>query len=151
MAQSKTALARLGDLAPGQAGDFFVLLTERTKMATRENKAYYSCRFRDARRTAAVMVWADSKFFASCDQEWQVGQFFKVRGTYVDHPRYGSQVDVDMIRPVRDADEADGSSFVRLLGAEGCRARARIRSGSGTYISLCARRNARSSASSSST
>ena len=64
MAKSKPVQARLSDLTPGQFGDFFALLAEKTKGATREGKAYYACRFRDARRTAAFMVWADGPWFA---------------------------------------------------------------------------------------
>ena len=42
------------------------LLAEKTRGATREGKAYYACRFRDARRTASFMAWADSPRFQLC-------------------------------------------------------------------------------------
>src|SRR5262249_58824756 len=58
----KPTPTRLCDLTPGQFADCFALLAERTKSATREDKPYYVCRFRDARRTATLMVWADGKW-----------------------------------------------------------------------------------------
>src|SRR5262245_37843263 len=105
MARPKPALVRLCDLAPGQLGDFFALLAEKTKSVTREGKAYYACRFRDARRAVAFMVWADSKWFADCEAEWQAGHFYKLRAVYGEHERYGPQlVEVQNIRPAAEAD-----------------------------------------------
>ncbi len=54
------------------------------------------------------MVWADSPWYEACEQQWRVGQFFKVRATYGEHERYGPQVDVQNLREVIDADRADG-------------------------------------------
>ena len=108
MARTKPPLVRLSDLAPGQAGDFFALLAERTRGATRDGKPFYTCRFRDARRTATFMVWADGAWFEACEREWQEGHFYKVRGTFTEHERYGAQIDVQIIRPVTEADRADG-------------------------------------------
>ena len=104
----KPGLARLGQLEPGQFADFFALLAERTKGATRDGKPFYTCRFRDAHRTATCMVWADSPLFPKCEAEWQAGKFYKVRATYSEHDRYGPQIDVHNIREVTDADRADG-------------------------------------------
>jgi len=39
MARSKPAIVRLRDLEPGQSADFFALLAERAKGATRDGKA----------------------------------------------------------------------------------------------------------------
>jgi 3'-5' exoribonuclease len=108
MARSKPTLARLHDLAPGQFADFFVLLAERTKGATREGKPFYTCRFKDAKRTVSFMVWGDGGFFEACENEWRAGQFYKVRGTYGEHERYGAQIDIQQIRAINDADRADG-------------------------------------------
>jgi 3'-5' exoribonuclease len=99
---------RLCELAVGQAGDFFVLLAERSRGSTRDGKAYFVCRFRDALRTATCMVWQDSKWFESCERDWKEGQFFKIRGTYGEHERYGPQLDVERIRPVIEDDREDG-------------------------------------------
>ena len=107
MAKSKPILARLSDLTSGQYADFFALLSERSKGATRENKPFYTCRFRDARRTATLMVWADSPTFAACESVWQPGLCYKIRGTYGEHERYGPQIEVERIRAVNDADELE--------------------------------------------
>ncbi|HXG09918.1 MAG TPA: HD domain-containing protein [Gemmataceae bacterium] len=108
MAREKPAVVRLSELTPGQAGDFFALLIERTKGMTRDGKPYYTCRFRDAVRTVASMVWADSPWYDECEQQWQEGQFYKVRGRYTEHERYGAQIEIQKIRPVKEEDEAEG-------------------------------------------
>ena len=108
MARAKPVLARLCELTPGQYADFFALLVERAKKQTREGKPYYDCRFRDARRTAAYMAWADSDWFEPCEREWHSGEFYKLRATYGEHEKFGPQIDIQNIRPVTDADKADG-------------------------------------------
>jgi 3'-5' exoribonuclease len=108
MSRSKPAPVRLSELTPGQSADFFALLTERTKGATREGKPFYTCRFRDARRTVAFMVWSDGGWFEACERDWQVGQFYKIRGQYGEHERYGGQIDIHNIRPVNEGDAQDG-------------------------------------------
>jgi 3'-5' exoribonuclease len=108
VARTKPIPVRLSDLEPGQSGDFFVLLAERSKGMTRDGKPYYTCRFRDALRTAACMVWTDSPHYDECEQLWREGQFYKVRGLYTEHERYGAQIEVERIRPVKEEDEAEG-------------------------------------------
>lgn len=108
MSRPKPAVVPLHQLQPGQVADFFALLAEKTRSVTREGKRFFTCRFRDARRTASVPVWSDGPLFAVCEAEWQVGTFFKVRGLYTEHERYGPQVDIQQLRPVTEADRADG-------------------------------------------
>jgi len=108
MARAKATPVQLSEMTPGQTGDFFALLAERIRGKTQQGKVFYNCRFSDARRRVSVMVWNDSPLFAECDEHWQAGQFYKVRGTYTEHDRYGAQVDVEKIRPVREEDATDG-------------------------------------------
>jgi 3'-5' exoribonuclease len=108
MSRPKPSLVRLCDLLAEQSGDFFVLLAERTKGTTRDNKPYYLCKFRDGSRTATVMVWADGGRFEECELKWQAGQFYKIRGTYHESERYGPQIELQQIRPVNDGDRAEG-------------------------------------------
>jgi 3'-5' exoribonuclease len=108
MSKPRPAVTRLSDLKAGERGTFFALLAERVRGTTQSNKPYYLCRFKDPRRTAAYMVWEDGPFFQQCDAEWQAGQFFKVRGVYAEHEKYGPQIDVEQIRPVQDRDSAEG-------------------------------------------
>ncbi len=103
------AIVRLRDLAPGQQGVFFALLAEKTRGRTRDSKAYYLCRFRDAQRVVSYMVWADGPWFEACEGDWQVGQFYKLRASFVEHERYGPQLgEILNLRPVTEADAADG-------------------------------------------
>jgi 3'-5' exoribonuclease len=108
VASVKSSLTRLSELTAGQSGDFYVLLAERNRGQTRDGKPFYACRFRDARRTASVMVWADSPWFEACENDWRDGHFYKIRGVYGEHERYGPQFDIQRIRPATDADRADG-------------------------------------------
>lgn len=108
MSQARTALVRLSELTAGQKGDFFALLIERTRSTTREGKGYFHCRFRDLRRTVSVMSWSDSESFDDCEKNWQVGQFYKIRGVYNEHERYGPQVEIERIRPVGETDQEAG-------------------------------------------
>lgn len=108
MSRSKSPVERLSELEPGQTADFFALLAERSRNATRDGKPYFTCRFRDARRIATFMVWQDGGFFELCQNEWREGQCFKLRATYGEHDRYGPQLDLKQIRPATDEDRADG-------------------------------------------
>src|SRR5687768_10115229 len=108
MPKTKPPLIRLSELAPGQGGDFFVLLAEKKPGATRDGKPYFQCRFRDMSRIATAMVWADSGWYPACEADWGEGAFFKVRGHYQEHPSYGPQIDIQNIRPVTDEDLSNG-------------------------------------------
>jgi len=111
MARGKSAKpihARLCDLQSGQFADFYALLSEKTKGTTRDGKPFFSTKFRDAVRTVSFMVWADSSFYADCEHEWHVGRFYKLRATYVEHEKYGPQIELDVIREVNDSDREAG-------------------------------------------
>lgn len=96
-------------LAPaGKPADFFALLADKKPGKTRDGKPFFTCQFKDRRRTAAGMVWADGPFFAACEADWQPGQFFKVRGVFGEHDRYGPQVELVQVRAVMPADADDG-------------------------------------------
>lgn len=110
MTKKKPALAKLSDLAPGDYADFFVQLAHKARGSTRDGKPFVTCKFRDARRTVgAVPFWNDSAQFAEA-LDWQVGQFFKVRGTFNDNEKYGPQIEIEQIRAVVEADRATGFS-----------------------------------------
>jgi 3'-5' exoribonuclease len=108
MSRAKPSLARLSDLTPGQYADFFALLQSRTKNTTRDGKPYYQCRFGDAKRTATAMIWQDSPLFDACERDWREGEFYKVRGVYQQHDKYGSQIEIHNIRPVLVEDRKEG-------------------------------------------
>ena len=106
---TRPAIVRLSELKPRERGVFFAVLAERTKSLSQSNKPYFTCKFKDLRRTVTYMVWLDGAHYSACDSEWQPGQFFKINAIYEEHPRYGPQiVDVEKIRRVIDRDAADG-------------------------------------------
>jgi 3'-5' exoribonuclease len=115
MSRPKPPPVRLAELSPGQSGDFFVLLVEKTRGARRDGKPFYTCRFRDAGRVVTAMIWADGGWFDACAESWQEGRFYKVRGEYGEHEVYGGQIDIHNIRPVTDADRADGFDPLRFV------------------------------------
>jgi 3'-5' exoribonuclease len=117
MAHAKPPPVRLQEMVSGQSGDFFALLVERSRGATREGKPYFTCRFRDGRRTAVCMIWADSPWFAHCEQEWKEGQFYKVRGLYQEDRQYGPQILIHNIRLVNAGDRADGFDPLALVAS----------------------------------
>jgi 3'-5' exoribonuclease len=98
----------LCEVPAGQIADFFALLAGRSRGATRDGKPYYTCRFRDARRSVTYMAWADGPLYEMCERDWREGQFFKIRGLYSEHERYGPQIEIQMIRPVQESDAAEG-------------------------------------------
>jgi 3'-5' exoribonuclease len=108
MPPTRRPLPKLAELEPGEHADFFVQLGEKTAKTTRDGKPFYSCRFRDAKRTAAVVVWSDGPFFDDCRKHWQPGAYFKVRARFDVHDKYGPQLDLEQLRPVEDRDRADG-------------------------------------------
>jgi 3'-5' exoribonuclease len=101
-------IVRLSDLKPGDRGTFFALLAERTRGQTAAKKPFFKCAFKDLRRTATYMVWEDGPHYKLCDTEWEAGQFFKIRGKYSEHEKYGSQIEVEQIRHVQDRDAVEG-------------------------------------------
>jgi 3'-5' exoribonuclease len=103
----KLPLVKLSEMQPGQLVDCFAQLAEKSHRSTREGKPFYSCRFRDPRRTASVMVWADSVLFEE-SQHWQVGQFYKIRGIFTEHVKYGPQLDIEQVRLVTEQDRDEG-------------------------------------------
>ena len=112
----KVPLVRLSELHAGQFADFYAQLAEKARGSTRDGKPFYTCKLRDARRIVSVVpVWADSPHFEDCQANWQPGRFYKVRGTFSEHEKYGPQVDIEQIRPVEDRDRAEGFVDAELI------------------------------------
>lgn len=115
MHRPKPTLLRLSELTPGQYADFFALLSEKERGLTREGKAYYACRFRDARRTVSFMAWSDERWFEQAENEWRPGQFYKLRAVYQEHERYGPQIELHNLRPVNEAEREEGFDPAQLV------------------------------------
>lgn len=108
MNRNKPPIVRLSEMKPDQQGDFFAFLAERSRGATREGRPFYTCRFRDLKRTATVMVWADGPWYEKCGAEWREGHFYKLRANYTEHEKYGPQLELVNLRPTTEADAEDG-------------------------------------------
>jgi 3'-5' exoribonuclease len=108
MSASKGKLKPLAELPVGRQADFFAILLDRKRGTTREGRPYFHCRFGDARRTVSFMAWSDDRWYAKAENEWRPGQFYKLRGVYSEHDRYGPQIELMNLRPVKEGDEADG-------------------------------------------
>lgn len=104
----RPTISKFCELKPGEPAIFYVILAEKKKNSTREGKVYYSCKFRDSRRTGSVMIWADSVLLKDCEEKWAPGKFFKIQGVFHDHDRYGPQIEIDAIRAVEKSDEENG-------------------------------------------
>lgn len=116
MSRAKPMPMPLHELTSGQQADFFALLAEKNRGTTREGKAYYSCRFQDARRAVTFMVWNDGPWYETCERDWQPGQFYKLRAVFAEHEKYGPQLaEIQAIRRVTDADHTDGFAPARLV------------------------------------
>ncbi len=121
----KPPLLKLSELEPGQHADFFARLAEKAPRVTRDGKAFFALSFRDARRAVAVAVWADGPLYEECQAHWQPGGFFKLRGRYTVHDKYGPKVDVEQVRAVVERDRADGfaeADFAERSRADSARA-----------------------------
>ena len=97
----------LHELAEGQEADFFALLADKQLLATRDGKPYHRVSFRDAQREVSFPIWGDSTHADVCRDEWQAGEFYKIRGLYRE-TTYGPQLDIHRIRPIEAADADDG-------------------------------------------
>ena len=104
----------LSSLEPGQEADFFALLSAKEPLTTRDGKPYFRVAFRDRHREVSFPIWSDSTWAIACDQEWAVGEFYKIRALYRES-NYGPQLEIRKIRPVTDEDGADGFSPTMCL------------------------------------
>jgi 3'-5' exoribonuclease len=108
MPRAKPQPVRLCEVSAGTIADFFAMLAEKRKSATRDGKPFYNCRFRDTQRTVSYMAWADGPHFEACERDWQEGRCYKIRAAYGEHEKYGPQIEIQMIRQVQDGDEVEG-------------------------------------------
>ena len=100
-------VVQLSKLEPGHECDVFALLAEKEMLTTRDGKPYIRVNFRDAVREIKFPIWSDTAIFEDCKQNWEAGEFYKLRAVYkISH--YGPQLEIRKIRLVTDADKAEG-------------------------------------------
>ena len=107
METSTPAIRSLSDLLIGEEADVFVLMTAKEALTTKKGKPYYKVGFRDAGREVLFPIWCDSEFFTNCQDGWQPGRFYKIRGVYQESS-YGPQLEIHRIREVTAADTSEG-------------------------------------------
>ena len=115
MSRARGKPVPLHELAAGEPGVFFALLTQKTAHSTRDGKRFLTCHFQDAKRRVTCAVWSDSPLFAECEAEWVVGGCYKIQGGYFEHEKYGPQIDIQKIRPTRPEDADDGFREADLI------------------------------------
>ncbi|HTU23966.1 MAG TPA: HD domain-containing protein [Pirellulales bacterium] len=106
--RSKAPVA-LSEMTAGQEADLFVLMTLKEELTTRDGKPYFKVGFRDFAREVSFPIWNDSPWSVDCRTQWQPGTFYKLRATYRE-TNFGPQLEIRKIRPVCEADAADGFS-----------------------------------------
>jgi 3'-5' exoribonuclease len=97
----------LCELADGQEGEFFALLSEKQELKTRDGKPYYRVAFRDARREVGFPIWSDSPLAHECRERWAPGAFYRLKAV-LRQTNYGPQLDIRKIRPIQESDQQDG-------------------------------------------
>ena len=100
-------ITTLADLAPGQSGDFFALLTDCQQATTKSNKPYLRLTFRDAAREVSFPLWNDSPWFEAFLNQYAPGMFFKLRAKYLE-TEFGPQLEIEKLREATEEDQADG-------------------------------------------
>ncbi len=102
-----TTIVPLAELTQGQEADFFALLSAKEELTTKDGKPYFRVTFRDAGREVGFPIWNDTSWAKVCREQWAVGEFYKLRAQYRE-TNYGPQLEIRKIRPVNDADRAEG-------------------------------------------
>ena len=112
-------IVSLHELTDGEEGEFFSLLSDKQELTTKDGKPYHRVTFRDSVREVSFPIWNDAPLSKACQNDWQIGEFFRVRAKYRE-TNYGPQLEIREIRMVKDSDAADG--FDPLM----CQARSRF-------------------------
>ena len=104
---ARASVVALCEMIQGQESDLFALLTVKELLQTRDGKPYHRVGFRDARREVSFPIWQDSPWAEECKQAWTPGVCYKLRAVYRE-TNFGPQLEIRKIRPVTEADRADG-------------------------------------------
>jgi 3'-5' exoribonuclease len=114
MAAKLIPLITLAEANDGQEADWFLLLSRKEELKTREGKPYWRVTFRDAHRELNMPLWQDSPWADVCRDEWQVGNFYKIRGIFRDS-QFGPQIEIRKWRVTHEDDKAEGFDPLMLL------------------------------------
>lgn len=98
---------RLAELRHGQEADFFAQLFQKDLRLTRQGRPFFLLEFRDRTRNIAATIWEGSSHETACRDEWTVGHFYKIRGTFQE-TIHGGKIEIKRLRPVEDSDHESG-------------------------------------------
>lgn len=103
----QASIVRLSEMKDGDEGDLFAQLSHKEELRTRGGKPFFKVGFRDERREVRFPVWEDSPWALECRDQWEVGEFYKLRCIYQE-TEYGPQLELRKVRLVNDDDHRDG-------------------------------------------
>ncbi|WDI43067.1 3'-5' exoribonuclease YhaM family protein [Bremerella sp. P1] len=98
---------RLAELRHGQEADFFAQLFQKDLRLTRQGRPFYLLEFRDRSRNIAATIWEGSSHESACRDQWTVGHFYKIRGTFQE-TIHGGKIEIKLLRPVEQGDHESG-------------------------------------------
>lgn len=102
-------IIKLHQLDPQVPAAFFALLSEKIPRTTRnDGKPYFSCKFRDRKRTVHATIWPDSPWATLCETNWSVGGLYRIQGVLFDNDRHGLALEIRDIRDVNNHDRSVG-------------------------------------------
>jgi len=99
----------LSTMTPDEIADVFVLIIKKDSLVTRQGKPFYKVTFRDELKEVSVPVWHDSQLWEDCQNRWQVGKYYKVRGS-IQQTKFGEQLQIAIIREANEDDFDEGFS-----------------------------------------
>ncbi|MEW4562217.1 HD domain-containing protein [Bremerella sp. JC770] len=102
-----TQVDRLSELQHNQQADFFAQLFQKDRRLTRQGRPFYLLEFRDRTRNIAATIWEGSSHESACRDEWTVGKFYKIRGTFQETIR-GGKIEILRLRAVDETDREGG-------------------------------------------
>ncbi|MGL4419046.1 MAG: 3'-5' exoribonuclease YhaM family protein [Gemmataceae bacterium] len=98
----------LHQMSVRQLADTFAQLAEKNLHKTRDGKPFFNLKWKNRYRTVSMVIWADAEQYRVCESDWHVGGFYKLRGVYQEHEKYGPQLDVVQVRDVLPTDAEAG-------------------------------------------
>jgi 3'-5' exoribonuclease len=108
VAKDKPPILPLHQVVAGQSAIFFALLIDKKRNKTRDGKSFFTLTFKDTKRTVTAAIWEDGELYAQCDKDWNIGGYYRIQARYFVHDRYGDQIDIQLIRPTNENDQAEG-------------------------------------------
>ena len=103
------ALNQVFNEALNQAWTGFAALKSLEKKCAKNGTNFYRITLSDGSLSFAANIFEDRVWFPNfANQQWRVGDHFKVQGKISVHAQYGRQIELIQIRPIESRDQNDG-------------------------------------------